>query len=536
MASCLLCEDMLQTLHGLKLSSLLAICQVIDTALDLESALKGVLCIMSEQLKMQRATVTLLNPETSQLSIHASYGLSQEEKQRGLYQLDEGTIERIFNSCEPYFVPDLEIQPLFLCETGTRKIPREMISFIGVPILLRGNPIGTLNVDRLFSDDITFEEDVNFLETVATLIGQFMSLHEKIKEREAALKRENISLKYQISKDSNGLHIVGKSASMIEVQRQIEKVSSTRAAVLLRGESGVGKTLVARIIHELSGRKNLPFIKTNCASIPENMLESEFFGHEKDAFPNATCGRPGRFEEAEGGTIFLDEIENIPLKLQAKLLGVIQDKELKRLGSNHIRPMDVRILAATTRNLGDLVERGKFRLDLYYRLNVFPINIPTLRERKEDITRLLNHFIQKISNDYGRNIHFTPTALDALIRYDWPGNVREMQNLIERLAIMSDSDNISLEFLKSYLAPSQIAAVQQTTQYSGYARRRTSLKEFERNEILAALEQNNWLQYKAAHSLGLSARQIGYRVKKYGLENMIAEGRANLRRMKETGA
>lgn len=521
--------------HGLKLSALLAICQAIDQALELESSLDNVLGILSDQLSMQRATVTLYDPETGHLSISASYGLTAEEKKRGVYKLDEGVTGRIFQTGEPFYVPDIEKEPLFLDKTGSRRVKRGMISFIGVPIVMHGDPIGVLNVDRLFEDEVSFDEDIDFLKVVATLIAQFISLNEKIREREAVLKRENTSLKYQISKKSKGPYIVGQSSAMVEVQRQMEKVSPTRATVLLLGESGVGKTLIAKIIHELSERKGYPFIKVNCASIPGNLLESELFGHEKGAFTGATSSRPGRFEEADSGTIFLDEIGELPMDLQAKLLRVLQEKELERLGGGRTRTIDVRILAATNRDLGDLVERGKFRLDLYYRLNVFPIRIPPLRERKEDITSLLNHFLRKMADDYNRKMHFTSAALDALIRYDWPGNVREMQNLIERLVIMSDIDRISLEFLKSYLAPGQVSAVQEVVHFVEEPPRFASLKEFERNEVVAALERSGWIQYKAAEALGLSARQMGYRVKKYGLETMIAEGRAKLRRQKEVG-
>ena len=320
---------------------------------------------------------------------------------------------------------------------------------------------------------------------------------------------------------------------MVEVQRQMEKVSPTRATVLLLGESGVGKTLIARIIHELSERTGNPFIKVNCASIPGNLLESELFGHEKGAFTGATASRPGRFEEADTGTIFLDEIGELPLGLQAKLLRVLQDKELERLGGGRTRTIDVRILAATTGTSATWWNTASSGWTSTTGSNVFPIRIPPLRERKEDITSLLNHFLHKMADDYGRTIHLTATALDALIRYDWPGNVREMQNLIERLVIMTDNDRITLEFLKSYLAPGQTPVVEETMSLSEDVPHRTSLKEFERNEVMAALERSGWVQYKAADALGLSARQMGYRVKKYGLETMIAEGRAKLRRMKK---
>ncbi|NDV23378.1 nif-specific transcriptional activator NifA [Desulfovibrio sp. JC022] len=530
---------MYPSLHGLKLSALLAICQAIEQALDLESALDGVLSILSENLSMKRATVTLYDPETKQLSINASYGLSLEEKQRGVYRLDEGVTGRIFQTGESYYVPDISKEPLFLDKTGARKIERAKTGFIGVPIILHSDPIGVLNVDRIFGDHVAAEEDVDFLKIVATLIGQFISLNEKIMEREAALKRENTSLKYQISKKTKGLYIVGQSSAMVEVQRQLEKVAPTKATVLLLGESGVGKTLMAKIIHELSDRARHPFIKVNCASIPENLLESELFGHEKGSFTGAASTRPGRFEEADGGTIFLDEIGEFPMSLQAKLLRVLQEKELERIGSNKTRNIDVRILAATNRDLGLLVERNEFRLDLYYRLNIFPITVPPLRERKEDITGLLNYFIQKMAEDYGRKMFFTPAALDSLMIYDWPGNVREMQNLLERLVIMSDSEYITLEFLKSYLAPGQRGVSNSSDGEVSVPASNdalphcTSLKEVERNEVVAALERSGWIQYKAAETLGLSARQMGYRVKRYGLESMIAEGRARLRRMKK---
>lgn len=533
-------------IHLLKFSVLLAICETMERALDLEAALDGVLCILSEKLSMQRATVTLYEPEIHQLTINASYGLTLEEKQRGVYRLDEGVTGKIFRSNEPFYVPDISKEPLFLDKTGARKLQRGMTSFIGVPIVLQGDPIGVLNVDRFFDDHIAIEEDIDFLKIVATLIGQFLSLNKKVMEREAVFKRENASLRYQISQQNKGLYIVGKSSAMMEVQRQMERVSPTQATVLLLGESGVGKTLIARIIHDLSERKGHPFVKLNCASIPENLLEAELFGYEKGAFTGATSSREGRFEEADRGTIFLDEIGELPLNLQAKLLRVLQEKELERLGSNKTRTVDIRIIAATNKDLEKLVEQHEFRLDLYYRLNIFPIVIPALCERREDVTGLLNHFLRKAAQNYGRTVSLTAGALDALIQYDWPGNVREMENLIERLVIMSDSDYISLEFIAPYLesgapASEHVAAVPTGSHAGGLSNsqhissqhsscQHTSLQELEKNEIIHALESNGWIQYKAAASLGLTARQMGYRVKRYNLEETIALGRARLRK------
>ncbi|XPV75138.1 MAG: sigma 54-interacting transcriptional regulator [Desulfovibrio sp.] len=529
------------SITGLKNSALLSICKAIDLALNLETALDSILRIFSDQLSMQRATITLYDSKTGHLSISASYGLSPEEQKRGVYKMDEGVTGRIFQTGEPFFVPDIDNEPLFLDKTGARKYHRELISFVGVPILLHGDPIGVLNVDRLFDDDTAFEEDINFLKVVATLIAQFISLNEKIVQREALLKRENTHLKYQLSKNKKGPYIVGHSGAMKEVQRQMEKVSPTRATVLLLGESGVGKTLIAQIIHNLSDREKHPFIKVNCASIPENLLESELFGYQKGAFTGAAGNKPGRFEEADHGTIFLDEIGELPLGLQAKLLRVLQEKELERLGSNRTKKIDVRILAATNKDLIEQVELGLFRLDLFYRLNVFPIRVPALRERKEDIVGLLNHFLHKVAEDYGRKMSFTASALDVLVGYDWPGNVREMQNLIERLVIMSETDSIPYDFINAYLSECTTlndgatstpppAPISQVSAAHAPVQPRTSLQELERNEVVTSLERNGWIQYKAAKELGLTARQIGYRVKKFKLEGLIAEGRAKLRR------
>ena len=509
-------------LGNLKLQVLSSICQIIDTALELERALSEVLRILSETLSMERATITLMDPENELLVISASHGLSPEERERGVYELDEGVTGLIFQTGKPYVVPDIRHEPLFLDKTGSRHLEKGRVSFIGVPISSHGRCLGVLNVDRLFGDEVSYDEDLSFLTVVATLIGQFLSLNEKIKAREQALVRENVSLRSQITRERRGPYIVGKCLAMQEVERQILKVAPTRASVLLLGESGTGKTLIAKIIHEYSERKDHPFIKVNCASIPENLLESELFGYEKGAFTGATGSKPGRFEDAHKGTIFLDEIGELPLGIQAKLLRVLQDKEFERLGANLTRKVDVRVVAATNRDLGDLAERGGFRADLFYRLSVFPIQVPPLRQRKGDIPALLNHFIDMVSREYGRILSFTPRALSDLTMYDWPGNVREMENLIERLVIMSDGERVDAVFLKPYLNPAGMQGhVQQERSQAVHASGSTPLRTMERNEVIAALRRNGWVQYKAAEELGITPRQIGYRIKKYGLSAII---------------
>lgn len=512
---------------------LLSISKIIDQALELESALESILKILSDTMSMRRATVTLFDPQTGHLAISTSYGLSDQEKRRGVYRMDEGITGTIFRTGKPYVVPDISQEPLFLDKTGTRRVSREPISFVGVPILLHGSPIGVLNVDRLYSDEYHLDADAEFLAVVATLISQFLILNEKIKNREAALKQENTNLKYQIAKENHGPYIVGKSQAMLEVEKYVAKVAPTKATVLLLGESGTGKTLIGRIIHELSDRKNFPFIKVNCAAIPENLLEAELFGYEKGSFTGANSTKPGRFEDAHQGTIFLDEIGELPLALQAKLLRVLQEREFERIGSNKTRKVDVRIISATNRELEQAVWQGQFREDLFYRLNVFPVRVPALRERKEDVLRLFHHFKLDLEREYDRAMTLSSEALNLLLDYDWPGNVRELENLVERLVILTDDKPVSAEFIRNFLTheparPQHLPEAAPTPQQLDHCQ---PLRETERQEVVAALRRNAWIQYKAARELNLTPRQMGYRVRKFNLEELIAKGRVEHRKL-----
>ena len=310
------------------------------------------------------------------------------------------------------------------------------------------------------------------------------------------------------------------------------EVAITKATVLLLGESGTGKTLIGRIIHELSDRKTHPFIKVNCAAIPENLLEAELFGYEKGAFTGANSAKPGRFEDAHLGTIFLDEIGELPLTLQSKLLRVLQEREFERIGSNKTRKVDVRIISATNRDLDHLVGQGLFREDLFYRLNVFPVHVPSVRERKEDIPRLLNHFQKEMEREYGRSLTLTTDALNLLLAYEWPGNVRELENLVERLVILTDDKPVEADLIRGFLTQEihRPGAVRPIPEQPVQADQCQPLKETERKEVLAALKRNAWIQYKAARELNLTPRQMGYRVRKFNLEELIAKGRVEHRR------
>jgi Nif-specific regulatory protein len=527
-------------LEALKMQALSEICQLIGDAVHLDTALARILQILHDILRMDRATLVLLDQHKQRLEIRASYGLTFEEEQRGIYGLTEGICGQIFQSGSPCIVPDINSEPLFLNRTGARTtINKEQLSFIGVPVLLAQKAVGVLTVDRLFGPEVSFKEDVGFLSVLATLIGQFLALHQAIDHKEKMLVEENRSLKAELHGRFNRHYIIGQSRSMQEVFTTIEKVAPSRATALLLGESGTGKELVARAIHEASPRREKNFVKINCAALPENLLESELFGHEKGAFTGATASRAGRFELADGGTIFLDEIGELPLLLQAKLLRILQEQQFERLGGTRTLKVDVRIIAATNINLGDAVATGTFRNDLYYRLNVLPFHLPPLRERKSDIPILLNHFLCASNERNDKNVELSQEVLDFLMHYNWPGNVRELQNLIERLVILTDKSILFASDLPKEMTdpstPKSLANGSFRKSYSDHernsgtaghlpappqaaaARGPHSLEELERAEIEAALTRNGWVQARAARELGLTLRQIGYRIKKFNL-------------------
>ena len=512
-------------IETLKMQALTEVCTLISKIVHLDTTLAKILKVLHDVLSMERATLVLLDPERHHLAIKSSYGLTVKEEQRGIYGLSEGISGRIFQTNEPCVVPDITSDPLFLNRTGARSAGKDGVSFVGVPVKVHGKPVGVLSVDRLFGPTISFEEDISFLDIVATLISQFLMLHQVINQKEKKLREENKSLKAELHSRFNRHYIIGSSQAIQEVFLTIEKVSPSRATVLLLGESGTGKELVARAIHEASPRKDNPFIKINCAALPENLLESELFGHDKGAFTGATSAKPGRFELADGGTIFLDEIGEMPILLQAKLLRVLQERQFERIGGTKTLNVDVRIVAATNINLQEHVKHGLFRADLYYRLNVIPIILPALRNRKADIPLLLSHFINSSNKRNAKNIKLARATVRQLSRYEWPGNVRELQNLVERLVILGNQEIIQpadiTEHLRSLPHFKDEGAPPKETNYQAQVpivSQPTSLKDLEKQEIIASLRRHGWVQARAARELGLSQRQIGYRIKKFKLE------------------
>lgn len=468
---------------GMELLALYRITKLIGNAAnELDTTLSTIFTVLQETLNMERATLFLYDTLHGKLNIVASCGLTEEEIRRGVYLPGEGICGRIFQSGAACVIPDVHSEPLFLNRTGSRStIEKARISFLGVPVIVEGKPEGVLSVDRLFGNEIEAEEDIRFLSVLATLIAQFLTLHREIRKKEAKLMKENNLLKSRLHSKHGGHFIIGHSKPMQEVFSVIDKIAKSRVTALILGESGTGKELVARAIHEGSSHPERPFIKVNCAALPETLLESELFGHEKGAFTGAHAARPGRFELADGGTIFLDEIGEMPLSVQAKMLRVLQEKQFERIGGTRTYTVDARIVAATNVSLEEAVQHGSFRADLFYRLNVVPINLPPLRE---------------------------------------------MQNLVERMVILAESDRLTLDDLphgfaagigykKAVSAAPPMNVPQKPEQVPNSTQK--SLEEIEREEIEAALRRNGWVQVRAAKELGLTERQIGYRIKKYGL-------------------
>lgn len=492
-------------------------------AVDLETSLANILQVLHDTMRMERATLLLMDSATQRLVIKASCGLTTAEEHKGVYKPDEGVCGKIFRTKSPFVVPDIHSEPLFLNRTGARpSFIKGTLSFLGVPVLVNDRPVGVLSVDRLFGEDISFEEDIRFLTVLATLIAQFVTLHREIEKKEASLQAENRSLKAKLHSLHDGHFIIGHSKPMRDVYSVIEKIAPSAVTALLLGESGTGKELVARAIHESGNRRDKPFVKVNCAALPETLLESELFGHERGAFTGAHATRPGRFELADSGTIFLDEIGEMPLALQAKMLRILQEKQFERIGGSRTYDVDVRIIAATNVGLEQAVAEGEFRADLYYRLNVVPIMLPPLRERQEDIPLLFNHFLSMSNQRNSKNILLTSELLDFLMEYRWPGNVREMQNLVERMVILAEGDRLTLGDLppgimaaKSLPSPAPVGEQHRQAEVLPIGRK--SLQDIERDEVEAALRRHGWVQVRAARELGLTPRQIGYRIKRYGL-------------------
>jgi Nif-specific regulatory protein len=495
--------------HSLQLTTLYEISKLLGASIDLNKTLKGAMRVLSDFLEMQRGTVALI--EGGEAVIKAAHGLTIAELQLGRYKLGEGIIGQVAKSGYPIVVPNVGDEPVFLNKTGARKnIKKDNIAFLCVPIMFKREVLGVLSVDRLFGDDVvSFDTDLRLLKIISSLLAQHIKLSRQVEKEMQELIAERDTLKIELKGKYRIENAIGNSPVMQEVFEAVHKVAGSRATVLITGESGTGKELIAKAIHYMSPRAMQPFIKLNCAAIPEGLLETELFGHVKGAFTGATAVRRGRFELAHKGTLFLDEIGDLSLGLQPKILRVIQEREFERIGSEKTITVDVRLVAATAKDLPRLVREGKFREDLYYRLNVVPMFLPPLRDRKEDIGELAACFLAKFNKENSTAVEITPEAISTMARYQWPGNIRELENSIERLVIMSTGKKIQTQDLPLNIR--ELAVVAED------GNRIMPLSQAEKERIINALSVSDWVHARAAKLLGISPRQMGYKVRKYGI-------------------
>jgi len=490
-----------------ELNTLYQVSQVLSRSLQLRETLDEVLKLLDSCGLLSCGMVCLREEGSGELIVCALHDKCSQPKESVRYLPGEGIIGVIMESGDSIVVENLSNETRFLDRLG---VYNTELPFIGVPIRIGelGQPAGVLAAQPPSRNQLP--EQARFLVMVANLIGQTVRLSRKVENERHEIEAERDKLRREVKAEHGFDSIVGHTSVMRRVFTQVRQVAKWNTTVLIRGESGTGKELIANAIHYNSPRANGSFIKLNCASLPDTLLESDLFGHEKGAFTGAVSQRKGRFERADGGTLFLDEIGEISAAFQAKLLRVLQEGEFERLGGLRSLKVDVRVIAATNRNLEEEVEKGHFREDLYYRLNVMPIRMPALRERIEDIPDLARFLVTKIAGHQGRPLNIMDSAIRLLMRHSWPGNVRELENCLERAAILSedgeiDRDIISITGLDEKLQPVESALSPQQVDLH-------DPDMDERERVIAALEQAGWVQAKAARLLGMTPRQIAYRI------------------------
>jgi Nif-specific regulatory protein len=535
------------------------ISRILCASLDIDRTFRAALNVLAAQMELTRAMIVMVDADENLLTVHSSTGLSREQEARGRWQSGEGVIGHVYASGMAAVVPDVAQAPEFIDRTGAFSPEGDrMLAFVVVPLKTDRHVVGALAAQREVHGGVRLADDQRILTMVASLLAQAAQLHEAVRDEHQRLQRETSRLQKALQRQPRGRYaldnVIGESAAMQQVFVEVHQAAPVRATVLLRGESGTGKEAIARAVHFLSPRKEGPFIKVNCAALTESLLESELFGHEKGAFTGAVGERKGRFEMAHGGTLFLDEIGDISPGFQAKLLRVLQEREFERVGGSRPVKVDVRLICATNRDLEKMVQRGEYRADLYYRINVVSIFLPPLRDRRADIPPLVAHFIDRYNKENRKQLKVTPDAMKVLTSCYWPGNVRELENCIERTATMAQGDTIqdfgfpckqnkcltqTLHFLDkadavaavavglpmprvTRPADSAAAAADEVTvigpTHPGDGDPSMPDDADERTRLIRAMEQCGWVQAKAARLLRLTPRQLGYALQKNRIE------------------
>ncbi|WP_374317076.1 nif-specific transcriptional activator NifA [Aquabacterium sp.] len=544
---------------SIELMTIYQISKILGSSLDIHKTFREALNVLVSMMGWRRSAVLLMSDE-GHLVGQCAVGYSRDEAQRLEFAVGEGIVGRVYASGMQMVVPNIADEPLFLNRTGgLEQTPAEQIGYIAAPIKADRRTLGVLSMDRIVNEEhALFDEDARLLAMVATLLGQNLLLHRSVAAEHERFTDESRRLAKALKPVYQLDTVIGRSSRMQQVFGEVHQVAPARTTVLLRGESGTGKEVIARAVHNLSPRKDHPFIRVNCAALTESLLESELFGHEKGAFTGAMGVRKGRFEMAHGGTLFLDEIGDISASFQAKLLRVLQEREFERVGGSTPIRVDVRLVLATNRNLEKMVAAGEFRADLYYRINVVSVFLPPLRERREDIPLMVEHFLSRFNKENGRKVKATPKAMKVLSSCYWPGNVRELENCVERTATMAANNELtdlsfpchenrcltqvlhhveredavrpgrpvnipvtevpmrSSEAEESYGHGSDVAVAEAPR--SAVASAPSDKPEGERERLIWAMEKCGWVQAKAARLLNITPRQMGYALQKYDIE------------------
>ena len=538
-----------------ELNAVYEVSKTLATSLDVAKTFREALNYLLQSCDWRRAFVLLGDPGGQQLRGLCAVGLTHEEYLRLQYQSGEGIVGHVYANGIPVIVPNVRAEPLFLNRIGgADQSPGVPVAMLATPIRADRHTLGVLVIDCLNPNETRgFSNDLQLLKMVATLMGQALQLQRSVSAAHVTLQEEVRRIHKAIKPNQQIEQVVGVSAPMQDVFEQVHRVAPARTTVLLRGESGTGKEVIARAIHKLSPRKSEAFVRVNCAALSESLLESELFGHEKGSFTGAQGQRKGRFELSHGGTLFLDEIGDISASFQAKLLRVLQEREFERVGGSTVVKVDVRLILATNRDLERMVQAGEFRADLYYRINVVSIQLPPLRERRDDIAAMAQLFLARFNTENSRNAEFSPAAIRVLNSCYWPGNVRELENCVERTATMAHGDVITdLAFacqsnrcltqvlhhieredaVKPRLADIPIIEVPMPPpphvsdepddaalpMMDDDELHDEGKPEGERKRLIWAMEQCGWVQAKAARLLKISSRQMGYALHKHEIE------------------
>ena len=502
--------------------------KVLASSLDLATTVRGALGILESHLEMHRGRVWIVHEDggVHPLGAHAACAGDGQER-----AFDRRLAARVLAAGSPLALADAAADEVF----GPEPVPRDLegVALLAVPVKCRGAVSGVLAVCRKPGAErrIHFDRDLRILSLVGQLIGQALLLHQAVATERRKLIEEKQRLQKQLQGPYDIENVIGRSAAMKAVFADVQQSARGHATILLRGESGTGKEAIANAIHYLGPRAKGPFVKVNCAALSETLLESELFGHEKGAFTGAVAERQGRFEQARGGTLFLDEIGDISPAFQAKLLRVLQEREFERVGGNRTIKADVRLVCATNRDLEDMVRKGDFRADLYFRINVVTIALPPLRERKEDIPLLADFFLARFNRENGRDLTLDSRALELLGRCNWPGNVRELENCIERTATMARGGSLQHADLRCGRGqcfssmimeglharplepPPPASAPAEGPAEGGEPADAASARE----RLVETLERCGWVQAKAARMLGMTPRQVGYALRKLNI-------------------